>query len=75
MIYKVWNPMAESSDHADEIVAGDPAEAAELWAENWYDNGNFEGTYPTVKIQDAAGVVVEAEVWIDFDPIFTAQVQ
>lgn len=75
MIYKVWDPFQSSSFYADEIIAEDPAEAGELFAENDHDNGNYEGGDYELKVMDPEGIVVDVTVSVDWTANFYGRVQ
>lgn len=72
--FKVWDALNMSEQFADTIKAGDPSEAAELYAERDVD-GNIEGIYVhthPVMVREQDGTLHKLMVTVTYDPIYSA---
>lgn len=72
--YKVWDHR-ESEETASEFEAGDPSEAAEIYAEQDVD-GNIDGIYShghPVMVREEDGTPHKLMVTVEYDPIYRAR--
>lgn len=79
-LYRVWCTTFGADEVSDEVSgdyvrADDPEEAACLWGENYYNNGNdpFGLGGVDVMVRDTAtGMTMELELGVDYEPVFHA---
>jgi hypothetical protein len=72
MSYRVWDKINSDEEHAEEVEANSPEEAAERYAEDDVD-GNIDGIYVNghvLRVRDPEGVLHEIAVTVEFDPVY-----
>lgn len=75
MKFRVWVPLWDSSEERGRDVEADDAdEAAEEHAQYCWDNRGGWDSYRriTIRMKGEDGVVLDFEVDVEFDPVFTA---
>jgi hypothetical protein len=73
--FKVWDALNASEDSAWDISAGDPHEAAEVYAEQDVD-GNIDGIYvhgQPVMVREPDGTLHKFMVTVEYDPVYHAE--
>jgi hypothetical protein len=72
--FKVWDAINASEDSSSDIEAGDPHEAAEVYAEQDVD-GNIDGIYTRahpVMVREADGTLHKFEITVEYYPVYYA---
>jgi len=75
MKYRVWDKINSEEEHAGEVDADTPEEAAEQYAEDDVD-GNIDGIYVNghaLCVRDPEGTLHEIDVVVEYDPVYSAR--